>query len=143
MKAAGCYLISYGVESGSDAILELMRKGYTAELAERVIRDTHAAGMDVIFNMMVGFPGEDNARFQETKNFVRRCRKYASHIEIPLYLLLKGSFVFNHLDDFAIASINHNEDWQLHWKTKDNTNTYQIRKERAAELECLVNSAQF
>ncbi len=143
MKAAGCYLISYGVESGSDAMLKLMRKGYAAALAERVLHDTHAVGIDVIFNIMVGFPGEDDKRFRETKDFVRRCRQYASHIELPTYLLLKGSFVFNHLEDFAIAPVDYsNEDWQLNWKTKDNTNTYQIRKDRWAELWRLVGSPQ-
>lgn len=139
MKKAGCYFISYGVESGSDAVLRLMRKEYTAALAERVIRDTHAVGMDVIFNIIVGFPGEDDARFQETKDFVRRCRRYVSHIELPTHLLLKGSFVFNHPDDFDISPIDYNEDWQLNWKTKDGTNTYQVRKNKLAELQNLLS----
>ena len=138
MKAAGCYLISYGVESGSDAILRLMHKGYTAVLAERVVRDTHAAGIGVIFNIIVGFPGEDNTRFQETKEFVQRCRRYATHIEMPIYLLLKGSFIFDHLDDFNIAPFNYSDSWQLRWRTKDNTNTYPIRKSRLAELRHLM-----
>ena len=139
MKAAGCYRISYGLESGSDAILKLMRKGYTVSLAERVIRDTYDIGIDTIFNIIVGFPGEDEARFQETKEFVRRCRRYASHIEMPLYLLLKGSYVFNHLDEFNIHPINFEEDWQLCWRTKDNTSTYPIRAKRLTELRALLN----
>jgi anaerobic magnesium-protoporphyrin IX monomethyl ester cyclase len=139
MKKAGCYFISYGLESGSDAVLKLMRKGYTAALAERVIRDTRKVGIDVIFNIIVGFPGEDDQRFQETKDFVRRCRRHVSHIELPTYLLLKGSFVFNYLDDFAIAPIDYNEDWQLNWKTKDGTNTYQVRKDRLIELQNLLS----
>ena len=137
MRKAGCYVISYGVESGSNKILGLMRKGYTAELAEKVIRETHELGIDVIFNIISGFPGEDEAAFQETKDFIMRCRKYASHIELPVYLLLKGSYIFNHLDEFGIAPINYIEDWQLKWKTVDNQNTYEIRKKRLEELECM------
>ena len=137
MKKAGCYIISYGVESGSNKILNLMRKGYTVDLAEKVIRDTHGAGISVIFNIITGFPGEDEESFCETKDFVMRCRKYASHIELPVYLLLKGSYIFNHLDEFGIAPINYVEDWQLKWKTIDNQNTYEIRKKRLEELECM------
>ena len=134
MKAAGCQVISYGVESGSNMILNLMRKGYTAELAERVIRDTHETGIETIFNIITGFPGEDEASFYETKEFVFRCRKYASHIELPIYLLLKGSYVFDHLNEFNIAPINCNGNWQLEWETKDGKNTYPLRVARTREL---------
>jgi anaerobic magnesium-protoporphyrin IX monomethyl ester cyclase len=138
MKRAGCYVISYGVESGSNKILGLMRKGYTAKLAQKVIRDTYDAGIGVVFNIMTGFPGEDETSFNETKGFILRCRKYASHIELPVYLLLKGSYIFDNLEEFNIAPINYNEDWQLKWKTKDNINTYEARQNRWFELHELL-----
>ena len=137
MKLAGCHVISYGVESGSNKILRLMRKGYAAQLAKKVIRDTHDNGIGVVFNIITGFPGEDEASFQETKDFILQCRRYASHIELPVYLLLKGSYIFNHLDEFGIAPVNDIEDWQLKWKTADNQNNYEIRKKRLEELECM------
>ena len=134
MKRAGCYVISYGVESGSNKILGLMRKGYTAELAEKVIKETQASDIDVIFNIISGFPGEDEEAFLETKAFVRRCRNYARHIELPIYLLLKGSYIYNNLDEFNIAPINYNGNWQLKWETKDGKNTYPLRVARMKEL---------
>ena len=134
MKKAGCYIISYGVESGSNKILVLMRKGYTAKLAEKVIRETHNLGIDVIFNIISGFPGEDENTFLETKAFVQRCRNYACHIELPVYLLLKGSYIYNNLDEFNIAPINYNGNWQLEWETKDGKNTYPLRVARMKEL---------
>ena len=138
MKRAGCSVISYGVESGSNRVLALMRKGYTAALAHQVIKDTHASGIEVIFNIITGFPGEDEASFRETKDFILRCRRYAIHIELPVYLLLKGSYIFDHLNEFGIAPIDYNGDWQLKWKTNDNMNTYEVRQGRWRELNELL-----
>jgi radical SAM superfamily enzyme YgiQ (UPF0313 family) len=143
MKLAGCSVISYGVENGSNKILQLMRKNcYTAELAEKVIRDTFSIGIDVIFNIIVGFPGETENEFKETKEFIRRCKRYASHVELCTLLLLKGSYLYNNLDEFNITSIEDSDsDWQLKWKTRDNQNTYEIRKERLDELIKVIREA--
>jgi len=138
MYSAGCRVISYGIESGSSRILKLMRKPYTAELAEQVVKNTFEASINAIFNIITGFPGEDEMSFQESKDFIRRCRKYASHIELPVYLLLKGSYIFSHLEEFGIAPINFTEDWQLKWKTLDNSNTYELRIERLRQLQCMT-----
>lgn len=140
MKLAGCTIISYGIENGSNKILQLMRKNYyTVELAEEVIRDTFSIGIDVIFNIIVGFPGETESEFKETKEFIRRCKRYASHVELCTLLLLKGSYLYNNLDEFNITPIEYSDpDWQLKWKTNDNKNTYGLRKDRLEELIKLI-----
>lgn len=135
MKTAGCTIISYGVENGSNKILNLMRKNnYTAELAEEVIQDTFEIGLDVIFNVIVGFPGETESEFKDTIDFVQRCKKYASHIELNTLLLLKGSYLYNNLAEFNIAPTGEDADLQLKWRTNDDLNTYTIRKKRLQTL---------
>lgn len=140
IKLSGCNLISYGIESGSNKVLKLMRKGYPAELAEKVVRDASDAGINVIFNIIVGFPGETENEFKETKDFVSRCKNYATHIETPMFLLLKGSYVYDNLDKFGVSAIHHTDDYQLKWKTKDDLNTYVTRKQRLEELLNLIGS---
>jgi radical SAM superfamily enzyme YgiQ (UPF0313 family) len=135
LKLSGCNVISYGIESGSNRILRLMRKRYTADLAERVVRETAEAGIRVIFNIIVGFPGETEGDFKETKDFVSRCKKFSEHIELPVYLLLKGSYIYEHLDEFNITPLSESDpDWQAQWSTKDNQNTYALRRKRLEEL---------
>jgi len=136
MKLAGCEVISYGVENGSGKILRLMKKFYTPELSKKVIRDTYEVGINVIFNIIIGFPGETEVEFQETKDFVECCKQYAAHIELVTLLLLKGSYIYDHLDEFDISPIDYND--QLKWKTNDNKNTYDIRKKRLEELKELI-----
>lgn len=139
MKLAGCNVISYGVENANIRILKLMRKAYTPELAEKVMRDTFEVGIDVIFNIIVGFPTETESEFKETKDFVQQCKKYASHVELVTLLLLKGSYLYNNPDEFNIVPKDcSNPDWQLKWQTNDGQNTYDIRKNRLEELATLI-----
>ncbi len=58
------------LQSGSDRILKIMRRGYTAEkfqkLAER-IREARP-GMAITTDIIVGFPGETDEDFQKTRD---------------------------------------------------------------------------
>jgi tRNA-2-methylthio-N6-dimethylallyladenosine synthase len=77
-----CEWISLPVQSGSDDILKLMRRGYTAaqyrQLVKR-IRDTVpevALSTDVI----VGFPSETESQFRETVNMLSELRFDTVHV---------------------------------------------------------------
>ena len=63
LKAAGCYGIQPGIESLSDAVLLLMKKGLRALQAIQVLKHGRMLGMDVGWNILGGFPGEDPAEY--------------------------------------------------------------------------------
>ena len=58
MKKAGCQMILFGVESGSQDILDNLRKGTTLEQAVEAFRITHEAGIKTYASFMLGNPGE-------------------------------------------------------------------------------------
>jgi len=58
MKEAGCWLISYGVESGSQRILDRACKGVTIAQVRDAFRWTREAGIKIHGYFMVGLPGE-------------------------------------------------------------------------------------
>lgn len=80
MRRAGFILCNYGVESGSRKVLQAMGKRYTPEEAQRVIRDTHNAGIDVVLNFVIGFPGETEDDFYETLKFIERIKDFITNI---------------------------------------------------------------
>lgn len=61
MRAAGCYLVAYGLESGSDRILAEMRRPADTAALRRAVRESHAAGLEVLLSVVIGYPGEDRA----------------------------------------------------------------------------------
>jgi radical SAM superfamily enzyme YgiQ (UPF0313 family) len=57
-RASGCRFLFLGLESLSDRILQLMRKGISRALIERTLRNLKEAGIRTHAFMIVGFPTE-------------------------------------------------------------------------------------
>ncbi|MBU2541481.1 MAG: B12-binding domain-containing radical SAM protein [Candidatus Omnitrophica bacterium] len=71
MADAGCVLIGYGIESGSQKILDRLKKGVTVAQAKEAVRLTvkHLGWADCSF--MIGSPGENLETIKETVNFCK------------------------------------------------------------------------
>lgn len=72
MKKAGCEVLSYGFESGSQKILDNMKKGVKVEQAERAIEITRKARIKVMGSFMIGMIGETEETVNETIGFIKR-----------------------------------------------------------------------
>ncbi len=58
MRRAGCWCISYGMESGVDKNLVTLRKNATVEQGREAVRMTHEAGIRSMGTYVFGIPGE-------------------------------------------------------------------------------------
>ena len=74
MKRAGCYSISYGLESGSQEILDVINKNTTLEQAEEAVRHTREADIAAIGYFMVGSPGETPETIRQTIQLAKRLK---------------------------------------------------------------------
>lgn len=72
MKKAGCWEISFGLETGSNELLKKMDKVAEVERSEQAIHWTAAAGIRSKGLFMLGYPGEDKQSIEATKAFIRR-----------------------------------------------------------------------
>ena len=69
MKAAGCWMIAIGIESGNNQILKNIKKQTTTDLVRRIVERIDRAGIQVWGYFVIGFPGETKATIQETIDF--------------------------------------------------------------------------
>jgi radical SAM superfamily enzyme YgiQ (UPF0313 family) len=69
MAAAGCVWIGYGIESGSQKILDRMNKKATVSQAKQAVIHTRNAGIFANTTFIFGYPGETLETIQETINF--------------------------------------------------------------------------
>ena len=70
LKAAGCLMVSLGIETGDEQLMEAHKPGvYLAEVRDTVDR-IKAAGLRVKGLFMMGLPGETPASIQKTSDFV-------------------------------------------------------------------------
>lgn len=66
MGQAGCWFISWGIESANELILKRARKGYKKEQAFKALKWARAAGIKNWGYFIIGLPGETEESIQET-----------------------------------------------------------------------------
>ncbi|MBD3314014.1 radical SAM protein [Candidatus Woesearchaeota archaeon] len=69
MKDAGCYHISYGIESANEDVLKRIRKNITPEKAKDVCEMTSSIGIKTKAFFMIGFPWETEKEIKETLDY--------------------------------------------------------------------------
>lgn len=139
MKKSGCVELEYGIESASSSIRERMKKQpISVEIVERVIRDTHEAGISVRANFMFGFPGETEQNFQDNLDFLKRNKEVFTqvHPSETFCHIDPNTYLFNHPEEFGIANCNHS----LFWESINGKNTYPERLRRHQIFCELANS---
>ncbi|MGA2466674.1 MAG: radical SAM protein [Thermodesulfobacteriota bacterium] len=97
MKEAGCRRIVYGVESGSQTILDNMNKRITVAQASNAIIETRKWGIEAYVNFMFNYPGETESTLRETISFMKQHRLYST---FSFTTPLPGTELF----DYAISN---------------------------------------
>jgi len=72
MAKAGCWLISWGIESANENILRHARKGAYPDRAESALRWARKAGIKNWGYFIIGLPGETEETIRETIDFSKR-----------------------------------------------------------------------
>ena len=72
MKEAGCISVWFGVESGSQQVLDAMKKGISTEQTIQVLGWVRELELKPVPNVMLGFPGETKETAWKTIKFVEK-----------------------------------------------------------------------
>ncbi len=91
MKEAGCRMISFGVESGSDAVLGLMEKKINAKMIEKAITIVKRKGLAARSSFIFGYPGERLLDFIKTINLCRKLKLEKDEIIWSFYPVIYPS----------------------------------------------------
>ena len=71
MKTAGCWQISYGLESGDQRMLNIMKKGTTVEQNRNAVIWAKKTGLNVRAFFVLGMPGETPESLKKTVEFAK------------------------------------------------------------------------
>ena len=82
-------MISYGVESGNDALRNTIDKGVTRKQIEFAFRETKKVGIKVTAYFMIGLPGETEQTVQETIDFVDKLNPH--YVNWGIMMVYPGS----------------------------------------------------
>ena len=80
LKKAGCWQINYGLESGSQKILDILHKNITIKQSLEALKLTKKAGIRTKGLFMMGCFGETKETIRETINFIKKAPLDDFHI---------------------------------------------------------------
>jgi radical SAM superfamily enzyme YgiQ (UPF0313 family) len=114
IAASGCVALSFGVESGSEKVLDDMKKKIKVWEIENNLRDGAAVGMKNHVNWVVGFPTEGPAEFLHSLHVLHNARNW-------IYAISPGMTC----GDAPFSDINRNwQDYDLQWVEKPWDSTF-------------------
>ena len=69
-KMQGCVDVVFGIESGSQTMLDVMQKNATVEINSNALKWTAEAGLDTVLQIVIAMPGECDRTIHETRDFI-------------------------------------------------------------------------
>jgi radical SAM superfamily enzyme YgiQ (UPF0313 family) len=88
---AGMVRMTTGLESGSQRVLELMKKGADLEITSGVLRTAARVGISVRVTMIVGYPGEEARDVVETAEFLERHAGDIERVMVNRFQIASGT----------------------------------------------------
>lgn len=101
MAGAGCVSIQFGIESGSQKILDSV-KGITKEQAIRAVKACREHGIYCSSSFMVPFPQDTKESLCETKEFIKTLSDAGSQIYLSYTTPYPGTYFYEHRDELGI-----------------------------------------
>ena len=105
MAKAGCKVIQYGIESGSQKILNSIRKGITVEQARRAVKWTVEAGITPVCSFMVPHPEDTLETIGKTKKFMEELRSLGALVVVSLTTPFPGTYLYDHAEELGLKMI--------------------------------------
>jgi radical SAM superfamily enzyme YgiQ (UPF0313 family) len=110
LKRSGCQKLYFGLESGSQEILNAMRKGISLTQAKRILQDCSDLNIPVHLFIMLGFPAETSETLTESKRVIWELANLAPREAFTFYIsvfqLKPCTYIFEHPERFNITSIH-------------------------------------
>ena len=110
IRRSGCRMILWGVESASQRVLDLMKKGTRVEDIQQVLREAARLGIKNLVFIMFGFPGETEEEFLDTIHFLERNRDAVHALSKGRFRLMEGSEISRRPRAFGITRVSRGRD---------------------------------
>jgi radical SAM superfamily enzyme YgiQ (UPF0313 family) len=92
MREAGCDRIHFGVESGNDRMLKVIRKNTTVERVKTAFRLAHEVGIETLAYFMIGQQTETRADIQDSIDLARQLRP--RYVNFAIFTPLPGTAIY-------------------------------------------------
>jgi radical SAM superfamily enzyme YgiQ (UPF0313 family) len=108
---SGCKGLQFGVESGSQELIDKTGKDITLQQVEQAVSMAVDAGILVLCSVLVGLPEDTATSIEQTIDFaVRLQTKYEICVMLSCLVPYPGTYYFNHAEELGITISTANYD---------------------------------
>jgi radical SAM superfamily enzyme YgiQ (UPF0313 family) len=113
LRASRCARINIGAESGSQRMLDRIKKQYRVDQIVTAAQRAARAGIALSYSFIAGFPGESESDFQSTINVLRTIRRESALFEANVYFYAPypGTELVRELEQNGVRLPERLEDW--------------------------------
>lgn len=114
MVRSGCVTLRFGVESGSQRMLNYLRKGQTVEQIKFAVKQCVKYNLEASCSMIIGIPGETEADREASYKLIEELSSYGDKVTIlgpQLFRLYPGGAIFEEVKKYGIKFPEKLEDW--------------------------------
>jgi len=102
MFEAGCFNIQFGIEAGSQSILDSIGKGITLKQIRGAVNSALDVGMSVICGFMFPHPYDTGETIRQQIRFMKELRDAGVTVNLSSTAPYPGTYYYNHADDIGI-----------------------------------------
>ena len=135
LKKKGCLQILLGLESSSERVRNLMKKGIKKVDIERILNSCRENNIKVNIQTIIGFPSETLEESYDTVRFLYENKNSISSCALSAFCLYKGSDVYNNPDKYHIEIKTH--DFVCEYNPLTGISNFQKHKLSKAYFESL------
>ncbi len=110
MRYSGCYSIEYGIEAGSQRILDAIGKKISMEQIRRVVGETVKLGIDAECSFMFPHPEDTKESIREQIGFMRELHEMGASETLSLTTPLPGTELCNNAEKLGVKVLSRNWD---------------------------------
>jgi len=110
MKKAGCYRVSFGIESGEQKILNEINKGTNLNQIKTVFRLAEKAGIETLAFFMIALPGDTEESIKKTIRFAKELEP--DIIKVSITMPFPGTPLFYNWNKMGLIKT---KDWSRYY----------------------------
>jgi anaerobic magnesium-protoporphyrin IX monomethyl ester cyclase len=114
MADSGCYAIQFGMESGSQIILNSIRKGTTVDQVRNAAKWARELNLLTVCSFMVPHPEDTLETIAETKRVMLELKSQGVFIYVSPTTPFPGTYIWDHATELGVRMVSDNlEDYDL------------------------------
>jgi len=106
MGESGCRVVRFGIESGSQRVIDTIKKGISLSRLKKVITAFKSKGIIPVCGFMIGHPTETPEDFKKTIKLAKHIIDLGGHVTFSILTPYPGTYIYNNSEKLGLKILS-------------------------------------